>query len=143
MVETPVPESHGRSVKQLLRFTAVGFASNVVGYLLYLVITHLGATPKLAMTVLYGVGVFMGFVGNQKYTFAHQGEPMATGWRYVMAHCIGYLINFAAQIIIVDHLGYAHQLAQAFGICLVAVFLFVVFKYFVFVSTDKTEPSNS
>lgn len=130
-------------MKQLLRFAAVGVASNVIGYLLYLLITHLGAAPKLAMTVLYGVGVFIGFVGNQKYTFAHQGGLLATGWRYLMAHGLGYLINLTIQIIMVDHLGYAHQLAQAFGICVVAVFLFVVFKYFVFVSTDKIEPSNS
>ena len=143
MDEMPVPESHGWSMKQLLRFTAVGIASNVIGYLLYLIITRLGAAPKLAMTVLYGVGVVMGFVGNQKYTFAHQGELMVTGWRYLMAHGIGYLINLATQIIMVDHLGYAHQLAQAFGICVVAVFLYVVFKYFVFVSTDKTEPGSS
>jgi putative flippase GtrA len=143
MDEMLAPESNGRSMKQLLRFAAVGVASNVIGYLLYLLITHLGAAPKLAMTVLYGVGVLMGFVGNQKYTFAHQGGLMATGWRYLMAHGLGYLINLAIQIIMVDHLGYAHQLAQAFGICVVAVFLFVVFKYFVFVSTDKIDPSNS
>lgn len=143
MDEMPVPESHGLLMKQLLRFTAAGVASNVIGYLLYLVITHIGVAPKLAMTVLYGVGVFMGFVGNQKYAFEHQGELLVAGWRYVMAHGIGYLINLAIQIIMVDHLGYAHQLAQAFGICVVAVFLFVVLKFFVFASTDKTEPSNS
>ncbi len=129
MDEMPVPGSHGRSMRQLLRFTAVGVANNVIGYLMYLVITHLGAAPKLAMTVLYGVGAFMGFVGNKKYTFAHQGGLIVTGRRYFMAHGIGYLINLAIQIIMVDHLGYAHQLAQAFGICVVAVFLFIVFKY--------------
>jgi putative flippase GtrA len=62
----------------------------------------------------------------------------AAGWRYLIAHGLGYLINLTIQIIMVDHLGYAHQLAQAFGICVVAVFLFVLFKYFVFVSTDET-----
>ena len=143
MGEMPVPESDGRSMKQLLRFAAVGVASNVIGYLLYLLITHFGAAPKLAMTVLYGVGAFMGFVGNQKYTFAHQGGLAATGWRYLMAHGLGYLINLTIQIIMVDHLGYAHQLAQAFGICVVAAFLFVVFKYFVFVNTVKTESGHS
>lgn len=143
MDEMPVSESAGRSMKQLLRFAAVGVVSNVIGYLLYLLITHFGAAPKLAMTALYGVGVFMGFVGNQKYTFAHQGELIATGWRYLMTHALGYLINLTIQIIMVDHLGYAHQLAQAFGVCVVAIFLFVVFKYFVFVSTDKIRQSNS
>jgi putative flippase GtrA len=129
-------------MRQLLRFAAVGVASNVIGYLLYLLVTYLGAAPKLAMTVLYGVGVITGFVGNRRYAFAHQGRLMATGWRYLMAHSAGYLINLAIQIIMVDHLGYPHQLAQALGICVVAVFLFVVFKYFVFVNADETKSGN-
>lgn len=142
MSEIPA-SGRGRPLKQLLRFAAVGVASNVIGYLLYLLITHLGAAPKLAMTVLYGVGAFMGFVGNRKYTFPHQGGLMATGRRYLMTHSLGYLINLAIQFIMVDHLGYAHQLAQALGICVVAVFLFVVYKYFVFVNVDENQLDNS
>lgn len=129
-------------MRQLLRFAAVGVASNVLGYLLYLLITYLGAPPKLAMTALYGVGVITGFVGNRRYAFAHQGRLIEAGWRYLLAHSLGYLINLAIQIIVVDHLGYAHQLAQALGVCVVAAFLFVVFKYFVFVNTDKTKSGN-
>lgn len=129
-------------MKQLLRFVVVGLASNVIGYLLYLLVTHFGVAPKLAMTVLYAIGAFIGFLGNQKYTFEHQGRLMATGWRYLMAHSFGYLINLAIQITMVDHLGYAHQLAQALGICVVATFLFVVFKYFVFVNADETKSGN-
>jgi putative flippase GtrA len=129
-------------MKQLLRFAAVGVASNVIGYLLYLFVTYLGAAPKLAMTVLYCVGVITGFFGNQRYAFAHQGRLMATVWRYLMAHSLGYLINLAIQIIMVDQLGYPHQLAQALGICVVAVFLFVVFRYFVFGNADETKSGN-
>jgi putative flippase GtrA len=94
------------------------------------------------MTVLYGVGVFTGFVGNRNYTFAHQGKLIETGRRYLMAHVLGYLINLTIQIIMVDHLGYAHQLAQALGICVVAAFLFVVFRNFVFVYVDETKSGH-
>lgn len=127
---------------QLIRFAAVGVASNVLGYTLYLIITYLGVAPKLAMTVLYVVGAFIGFAGNRKYTFAHEGGLMGAGWRYVVAHGLGYLINLAIQIIMVDRLGYPHQLAQALGVCVVAVFLFVVLKYLVFVNSDETRPGN-
>jgi putative flippase GtrA len=128
---------------QLLRFAVVGLASNVIGYLLYLFVTYLGVIPKLAMTILYGVGVITGFVGNRRYAFAHQGRLMAAGWRYLIAHSVGYFINIAVQIIMVDHLGYAHQLAQALGICVVAAFLFVVYKYFVFVNADEVKSGHT
>ena len=127
---------------QLLRFAVVGIACNVIGYLLYLMFTYLGMLPKLAMTVLYGVGAITGFVGQRRYAFSYQGRLMSAGWRYFIAHSVGYLINLAVQIIIVDLLGYAHQLAQALGICVVAAFLFVVFKYFVFLNADEVETGH-
>jgi putative flippase GtrA len=127
------------SAVQLFRFVVVGVASNAAGYLVYLLITYLGVAPKLAMTVLYGVGAALGFVGNRSYTFGHSNQPLTTGVRYVMAHCLGYLLNLSIQIVAVDRLGYPHQLAQAVGICIVAMFLFVAFKYFVFVNRTPKE----
>lgn len=127
------------SATQLLRFLVVGAASNVAGYLLYLLVTHLGVAPKLAMTVLYGVGAILGFVGNRSYTFGHSSLLLTTGARYIAAHCLGYLLNLFIQIVAVDHLGYPHQLAQAVGVCTVAVFLFIAFKYFVFVNSTPDE----
>jgi len=71
----------------------IGVASNLLGYLLYLIITLFGAAPKLAMTGLYGVGGLIGFVGNRKYTFKYEVGSIGVGWRYMIAHCLGYLIN--------------------------------------------------
>jgi putative flippase GtrA len=85
------------------------------------------------MTVLYAVGAVLGFVGNRNYTFGHSSQLLSTGVRYIMTHGVGYLLNLSIQYIAVDRLGYPHQLAQAVGVCTVAAFLFVAFKYFVFV----------
>lgn len=132
MSDNRSPASSHRSVAQLLRFAAVGVASNIMGYLLYLLATSLGTEPKVAMTVLYGVGASIGFIGNRRYTFRHEAGLMGAGVRYVIAHVLGYLVNLSIQLSMVDRLGYPHQIAQAVGICVVAAFLFFVFKYFVF-----------
>jgi len=100
--------------------------------MVYLLITYFGATPKITMTLLYGVGAAVGFWGNRKLTFAHNGSLVGAGVRYVMAHCLGYFINLAILVVLVDKLGYAHQLVQAIAILVVAVFLFLAFKFFVF-----------
>jgi putative flippase GtrA len=126
-------------MKKLFRFAVVGIVSNLIGYLLYLYVTFLGAAPKVAMTVLYGIGALIGFIGNRKYTFAHKGKLQRAGMRYAVAHCAGYTINFLTQIVVVDQLGYPHQLAQAVGICVVAAFLFVTFKYFVFIEPNTAK----
>jgi putative flippase GtrA len=136
------PERNG-TVSQLLRYAVVGLASNAAGYLVYLLLTYLGMSPKLAMTLLYGVGATVSFLGNRRYTFRQQGALFGVGGRYVIAHGLGYVINLLIQVTMVDVLGYPHQLTQAFGICVVAVFLFLVFKYFVFANTDQNKTGNS
>lgn len=120
------------SVTQLFRYALVGLLSNLAGYLIYLVLTYFGGTPKLTMTLLYGISAAVGFFGNRSLTFEHQGYIFGAGVRYVIAHCIGYVLNLIIFIIFVDKLGFAHQWVQAIAIFIVAGFLFLAFKVFVF-----------
>lgn len=117
---------------QLIRYGVVGIVSNLAIYFVYLLITYLGVEPKIVMTLVYVVGAFIGFVGNRKWTFAHRGDSSSAALRYVLAHLFGYLLNFLILFTFVDYLGYAHQWVQAVAIIIVAGYLFVVFKYFVF-----------
>ena len=119
-------------MRQLIRYGLVGMVSNITIYIVYLLITYFGVEPKTAMTLVYIIGASIGFVGNRKWTFAHRGDPASAALRYVLAHLLGYLLNFLILYIFVDHLGYAHQGVQAMAILIVAGFLFVIFKFFVF-----------
>jgi putative flippase GtrA len=126
------------SFKQLARYAFVGIVSNLAGYLVYLLVTYLGATPKITMTLLYGVGATIGYIGNRNFTFSHKGSLLGSSVRYFIAHFFGYFINLVILIIFVDKFGYAHQWVQAIAIFVVAGFLFLAFRYFVF-----TDPNAS
>ena len=129
----------GDSFRQLFRYALVGLLSNVTGYLIYLVLTYLGGTPKVTMSLLYGIGAAVGFFGNRRFTFSHQGSILGSGGRYVISHFIGYLLNLSMLSLFVDKFGYAHQWVQAIAIFIVAGFLFLAFKVFVFpVSCEGT-----
>lgn len=117
---------------QITRYTLVGIMNNSAGYLVYLLGTYFGAPPKLAMTFLYGVGATIGYIGNRNLTFAHTGRLINSGIRYSIVHFFGYCINFTFLIIFVDKFGYAHQWVQAIAVFVVAGFLFIAFKFFVF-----------
>lgn len=106
--------------------------SNLAGYLVYLLLTHLGATPKITMTVLYGAGAAIGYTGNRNFTFAHHGSLLGSGIRYLISHFLGYLINFTILFYFVDRLKYPHQWVQAVAIFVVAGFIFIASKFFVF-----------
>lgn len=123
---------------QLVRYALVGVASNIGGYLLYLLITHLGVAPKYAMTVLYMAGATLGFIGNHSLTFDYQGGFFSAGVRYVVAHAVGYVMNLALLLFFVDQLGLPHQLVQAAAVLVVGLYLFVAFKFFVFPACDNS-----
>lgn len=127
------------SAAQLERYGLAGIASNLSDYLIFLLITSLGTGPKTAMTMLYVVGAAIGFIGNRRWIFAHHCTFLGSGVRYVITHCCGYLVNTAILFTFVDVLGYSHRWVQAIAIFVVAGFLFVAFRYFVFL-TENTAP---
>ncbi len=126
------------SVKQLFRYALVGTTINIAGYLVYLMITFLGVTPKITETFLYIFGASAGFWGNRKLAFMHQGSLLGSGVRYIIAHSLGYFMNLVILILFVDILGYAHQWVQAFAVFIVAGYLFLAFKYFVFSNPNES-----
>jgi putative flippase GtrA len=120
------------SLMQFFRYGLVGIVSNLIAYLIYLLITYYGVSPKIAMSILYITGATVGFWGNRRWTFAHNGSFFHTGIKYIISHSLGYLLNLSILVVFVDLLGYAHQFVQAVAILIVAGFLFTAFKLFVF-----------
>lgn len=121
-----------KPVIQLIRYGLLGVAINFIGYSIYLVITYLGGEPKTTMSLLYLLGATASYIGNRKLTFAHKGSVIGSGLRYVIAHIFGYLINLVILIVMVDQLQFPHQWVQASAIFIVAAFLFLAFKFYVF-----------
>lgn len=120
------------TIGQLIRYGIVGVASNAVGYLLYLGITAAGMEHKLAMTLLYAMGVAQTFIFNKRWSFGHGGAHGPAFLRYCLAYSIGYLLNLAALFVLVDKLGYPHQIVQGAMILTLAVMLFLLQKFWVF-----------
>jgi putative flippase GtrA len=122
------------SVRQMACYALVGIVSNCAGYLVYLVVTHLGVSPT--MTFLYSIGASISFLGNRRLTFSHKGSLFGSGVRYFLAQLIGYFVNLAILLVFVDKFGFPHQVIQGIAIFIVAVFLFLAFKFFVFAETE-------
>ena len=142
MPESSKDARMSKPVPQLIRYGLVGVVTNLALYCFYLLITYLGIEPKKAMTLSYLTGAFIGFIGHRQWTFSHNGGLLGSGARYVIAHLFGYLINFLILLTFVDKLDYSHQWVQAAAIIVVAGFLFVAFRYFVFPKAESSGGSN-
>jgi putative flippase GtrA len=142
MIESRRDAKMGNPTRQLLRYGLVGIMTNFSIYCVYLLITYLGFAPKKTMTVLYIAGALIGFIGHRRWTFMHKGALLGSSARYFIAHLCGYLINFLILLTFVDKLGYPHQWVQAAAIIVVACFLFVAFRYFVFPKNESSSGIN-
>ena len=115
----------GDSVQgQFVRYALVGLASNAL---------------------LYVVGVLQTFLFNKRWSFRHGGMHGPAFVRYCAAYVIGYVVNFVALLLLVDRLGWPHQLVQGVMIVLLALMLFALQKFWVFRPTRSyaSEPSDA
>lgn len=122
---------------QLIRYGIVGVLSNAVGYLLYLLITAAGLEHKLAMTLLYAVGVAQTFFFNKRWSFRHGGAYGSAFVRYCLSYALGYMINLLALVVFVDWLDHPHQIVQGIVVLALAVMLFLLQKFWVFHSNTN------
>ena len=120
------------AVYQLLRYGVVGLLTNLAGYLIYLLLTWLWLEPKLAVTLLYPVGVIAGYFGHARYSFTFQGRLSSGMIRYLVAHAFGYVLNVSLLYVFTDRLHFPHEAVQFCAIFIVAGVLFLLFRYYVF-----------
>jgi putative flippase GtrA len=124
---------------QVVRYGVVGVLNNLLGYLIYLLVTWLWLDPKVAVTLMYPIGAVTAYFGHARYSFAYSGRTSHGIVRYSIAHLIGYGTNIGMLHLFSDRLGYPHQLVQAAAIVVVAGILYLLFRYFVF--PNRPQPS--
>lgn len=120
------------STKQLVKYAYVGIGVNLIGYLIYILVTCYWFTPRVAVSVLYCFGVVASFIGNKRLTFSYTGSFIGSLVRYMFVYLIGYFINLLILTVFVYSYGYPHQLVQVLAILIVAIYLFIAQKFFVF-----------
>ncbi|SRR6266540_2029093 len=128
---------------EVLRFGVVGLASNALLYLLYLAATAVGIEPKVAMSLLYIIGVLQTFILNKQWTFRHEGHVRRTAIRYWAAYATLYVANIVLLIVFVDIAGLDHRVVQGILILVIGLVLFALQKYWVFRTPPLHQPSSS
>ncbi|WP_052347891.1 GtrA family protein [Imhoffiella purpurea] len=114
------------------RFIIVGLVSNFLLYLLYLILTKIGFGYKIAMTLLYVLGVLQTFVFNKAWTFQYAGNHPDILVRYIIVYAFGYFFNLVLLMVFVDIIMLPHAIVQAVAIVLCGALIFFGQKLWVF-----------
>ena len=117
---------------QFVRYAIVGVVQNLIGYMLYLLITWAGSDPKVTITILYPIGFTLSFIGNKKWTFLHTGDDKLAFYRFALTHLVGYAINIALLYVFVDIYSYAHQYVQLLAMFILVFYFFIAMRTYVF-----------
>ena len=120
------------TAREFARFAIVGVVSNAALFALYLVMTDMGTSPKLAATIAYALGVLQTFTFNRSWSFRDIGTPGPALARYVVVYAGGYIANMLVLAVLVDRAGYPHQWVQGATIVALAIASFLLQKYWVF-----------
>lgn len=121
-----------QNFRQFVIYGIIGITINFISYLIYLFLVYWYMPPKVAMTILYAVGMLTSFFVNRRVTFIDNRGLKKSSWRFVFTYGCGYLINLLFLFLLVDKMEFFHEIIQAIAIFVVAGFLFLMNKYFVF-----------
>lgn len=118
--------------KEFIRYAIVGAVTNVSGFLLYVLLTTLGVTPILTISLFYPIHIGSAFYLNKKWSFSHEGRISALAIRYLISYIGCYILNVAALKYFDGYLGFSHVTVQAVAVLIIIPLLFVTQKLWVF-----------
>ncbi|RAP37462.1 hypothetical protein B1207_04625 [Legionella quinlivanii] len=124
---------------QFVRYGLVGAINNLLGYLIYLLVTFLWLDPKVAITIFYPVGAITAYFGHLKYSFSYAGKKRNALMRYIITYLFSYGVNYMLLFLLSDLLGFPHQAVQVLAILVVGNLLFFMLKYFVFPTKERRD----
>ena len=119
------------------KFAIVGVTNNIVGYLIFVILSLSGTSAIPAMVISYCIGMIISFFGNRSFTFNHQGSNRDAILRFIVTNAAGLALNTGILWFFVDRLGLPQILVQLFAIGCVAILTFTLMRAWVFQSRAK------
>lgn len=134
------------AAKQLLhsswRFAVVGLSSNLLGYLLFVGLSLLGASAFTALTGSFLLSMVISYFGNRGFTFAHQGNWRRSAAKFLAVAVFAYCFNFGILWLFVQLWGMPQIVVQFFAVGAVALCTFTLMRWWVF-PTGADSPGNA
>lgn len=118
--------------RQFLRYGAVGVVTNLLLYLLFVVLNAIGLTPIWAMTGSFAAGCVLTYFAHGRYSFRYGATNPALLVKYVFVYGSAYALNLTGLWFGTERLGLPPRLVQIALVVLIGVYLFLLARFVVF-----------
>lgn len=124
---------HRPHIQQFIKYAVVGLSINAILYFAYLGLEYVLNAPKMAATTTYFCGIILSYNGHKKLVFKDTSRRAYKKMiKFFILYLSGYLINMAGLYLLVDKAKFPHEIVQAGLIILIAVYLFINQKLWIF-----------
>ena len=120
------------------RYASTGCISNSIAYGLFCGGVYAGVGSKLMATIVFVLVMSVGFAINRNWSFRSTGPQIREFTKYMVAYSLAYLGNIGLLSLLCDKFEMTPYLAQLVCIFVVAVFLFLCLRIWVFKSSIVT-----
>lgn len=129
-----------RLFRQFLRYGAVGVVTNLILYLLFVVLNAVGLTPIWAMTASFAAGCVLTYFAHGRYSFRYGATNLALLVKYVFVYGSAYALNLTGLWFGTARLGLSPRLVQVAMVVLIGVYLFLLARFVVFRKPSPAVP---
>lgn len=124
-----------------IRYVFNGFILNILGFLVYLLLTLIGIEPKVAMTLNYIFFLILGFFLHKNFSFI-SSNTNPSKLKFLMVHFSAYSLNLALLFLMVDMLQFKHQYVQGISVIFVAIYIYLMLNQHVFKTRARIDIKN-
>ena len=116
---------------QIVRYYSAGLVTNIVGYIIFLLLVSIGIECKLAASLIYLVGVLISFYINREYVFVSNVSFGSSVPMLILMMFLGYVINMSILFCFVDVLAFDPGIVQLMSALIVSLYFFIFNRFFV------------
>lgn len=140
--EAPGQRSLRETVLRLMRFGAVGVASNVVYFTVLFVLDALSVPVELSGALSYLTSMGVNYVLQRSFTFRTTKSHGQAAWRFVAVHGIAMAVNSALLSLGVRVFGWPLLAAQLMALVVVTAWTYTGLARFVFGETPADDGAS-
>jgi putative flippase GtrA len=120
-------------ISQIIKYGSVGFVTNALGYMVYIVIANIiGVSPPVAAIISGFLVISLSFYLNKRFSFGNNSKSISMAVNYYILYVSAILFHSFIIFIFSNVFGFAHEIIAGISIILISCSLFLVQKFLLF-----------